>query len=93
MLELGPVEEESHRLVGRRAKDAAEVIVAVGELGQVIGEEALLAGMPADRVFMAKDAAAAVAMLEEIIQTNDVVLVKGSRGIQLDRVVAALGRA
>jgi UDP-N-acetylmuramoyl-tripeptide--D-alanyl-D-alanine ligase len=93
MLELGPVEEQSHRLVGRRAKDAAEVIVAVGDLGQIIGEEALHAGMASDRVFMARDAAEAVELLEEIIQSNDVVLVKGSRGIQLERVVAALGRA
>lgn len=93
MLELGPVEEQSHRMVGRRAKDAAEVIVAVGDLGRLIGEEALQAGMPADRVFMAEDADEAVSLLEEIIQVEDVVLVKGSRGVQLDRVVTALGRA
>jgi UDP-N-acetylmuramoyl-tripeptide--D-alanyl-D-alanine ligase len=93
MLELGPVEEQSHRLVGRRAKDAAEVIVAVGQLGQIIGKEALLAGMPNECVFMAEDADEAVALLEEIIESNDVVLVKGSRGVQLDRVVTALGRA
>jgi len=93
MLELGPVEEQSHRMVGRRAKDAAEIIVAVGELGRLIGEGALLAGMAADRVFIVKDAAEAVELLEDIIQSDDVVLVKGSRGVQLDRVVAALGRA
>ncbi len=93
MLELGPVEEQSHRLVGRRAKDAAHLIVAVGELGRLIGEEALLAGMPADRVYLAKNADEAIVLLEEIIQDDDVVLVKGSRGVQLDRVVTALGRA
>jgi len=93
MLELGPVEEQSHRMVGRRAIDAAEIIVAVGELGRLIGEEALLAGMAADHVFLAKDAAEAVELLEDIIQSDDVVLVKGSRGVHLDRVVTALGRA
>jgi UDP-N-acetylmuramoyl-tripeptide--D-alanyl-D-alanine ligase len=93
MLELGPVEEQSHRMVGRRAKDAADVIVAVGDLGQLIGEEALLVGMPADRVYMAKNAAEAIVLLENIIQSDDIVLVKGSRGVQLDRVVTALGRA
>jgi UDP-N-acetylmuramoyl-tripeptide--D-alanyl-D-alanine ligase len=93
MLELGPVEEQSHRLVGRRAKDVADVIVAVGRLGQLIGEEALSAGMPADRVLMAIDAHQAAALLEEIIESNDVILVKGSRGVQLDSVVTALGRA
>ena len=93
MLELGPVEEQSHRMVGRRAIDAAEVIVAVGELGRLICEEALLAGMAADHVYLAKDAAEAVELLEDIIQSDDVILVKGSRGVHLDRIVTALGRA
>jgi UDP-N-acetylmuramoyl-tripeptide--D-alanyl-D-alanine ligase len=93
MLELGPVEEESHRMVGRRAKDTAEVIVAVGALGQLIGEEALEAGMPADHVFITEDAEEAAFVLKGIIQSNDVILVKGSRGIRLDKVVADLGQA
>ncbi|MGD2077487.1 MAG: UDP-N-acetylmuramoyl-tripeptide--D-alanyl-D-alanine ligase [Chloroflexota bacterium] len=93
MLELGPVEEESHRMVGRRAKDTAEVIVAVGALGQLIGEEALEAGMPADHVFITEDAEEAASVLKGIIQSNDVILVKGSRGIRLDKVVADLGQA
>ena len=92
MLELGPAEERSHRLVGRRAKDVANVLVSVGELGQLIGEEALQAGMQPDQVFLAIDADEAISLLEEIIQTGDVILIKGSRGIQLDRVVMALER-
>jgi UDP-N-acetylmuramoyl-tripeptide--D-alanyl-D-alanine ligase len=91
MLELGPVAEQSHRLVGRRAKDAADVIVAVGDLGQLIGEEALLAGMPRGNVYLVKGAEEAVDLLERIVQSNDVILVKGSRGIHLDQLVAALG--
>jgi UDP-N-acetylmuramoyl-tripeptide--D-alanyl-D-alanine ligase len=92
MLELGPAEDMSHRLVGRRAKGVANVLVSVGDLGRLIGEEALLAGMQPDRVFFATDADEAISLLDGIIHSGDVILVKASRGIQLDRVVMALGQ-
>jgi UDP-N-acetylmuramoyl-tripeptide--D-alanyl-D-alanine ligase len=92
MLELGYMEEASHRLVGRRAVEVADILVAVGRLGRIIGEEALAVGMPADRVFMMEDAVMAVPLLEEVIQEKDVILIKGSLGMHMDRIVAALGR-
>lgn len=92
MLELGYMAEASHRLVGRRAVEVADVFVAVGQLGRIIGEEALKVGMAADRVLMVDDAVTAVPILEEIIQEKDVILVKGSLGMRMDRIVAALGR-
>jgi UDP-N-acetylmuramoyl-tripeptide--D-alanyl-D-alanine ligase len=92
MLELGQAEAESHRLVGRRAADVAEILVTVGSRGRLIGEEALSVGMPADHVLFAEDANVAVPLLEEIIKENDVILVKGSLGMRMDRIVAALGK-
>ena len=92
MLELGHMEEAAHRLVGRRAMDVAQILVTVGKRGRIIGEEARLVGMPADRVFMVDDAEAAAPLLETIIEDGDVILVKGSLGMRLDRIVTALGR-
>ncbi|MFZ0545397.1 MAG: UDP-N-acetylmuramoyl-tripeptide--D-alanyl-D-alanine ligase [Candidatus Promineifilaceae bacterium] len=92
MLELGPVEEASHRLVGRRAREVADTLVAVGSLGRIIGEEAIHAGLAADQVFLAEDTAEAVTILEKIIEPSDVILIKGSRGARLDRIVASLGQ-
>jgi UDP-N-acetylmuramoyl-tripeptide--D-alanyl-D-alanine ligase len=92
MLELGPVEDASHRLVGRRAREVAHIVVAVGPLGRIIGEEAVRAGLPANRVFITEDTAQAVTVLEDIIETADVILVKGSRGARLDQIVAQLGQ-
>ncbi len=92
MLELGRAEKQSHRVVGRRAADVADVIIAVGERARVIGAEALALGMATDRVHLVDEALAAVPILEGIIQTGDVVLVKGSLGMRMDRIVAALGR-
>ncbi len=92
MLELGQMEEESHRLIGRRAADVAQILIAVGPRSRLLGEEALQVGMPADRVIMVDDAVTAVPILEKIIQEKDIILVKGSYGMRMDRIVAALGR-
>lgn len=92
MLELGPAEERSHRLVGKRVKGVAHILVAVGERGRLIAEEALRDGMAKERVYSVDRARDAVPLLEEIIETDDVILVKGSRAVELDQVVAALSR-
>ena len=92
MLELGRAEKQAHRVVGRRAADVADLVIAVGQRARVIGAEALALGMATDRVPLVDDAPAAVPILEGIIQAGDVVLVKGSLGMRMDRIVAALGR-
>ncbi len=92
MLELGPAEERSHRLVGRRVKGVAHILVTVGARGKLIAEEALLDGMPASRVFSVGRAVEAIEVLEGLIDAGDVILVKGSRAVELDQVVAALSR-
>lgn len=92
MLELGPAEEQSHRLVGRRVKGVAHILVTVGSRARLIAEEALLDGMAADRVFAVDDATEAIERLEAMIEAQDVVLVKGSRDVALDEVVATLTR-
>lgn len=93
MLELGPVEESSHRIVGRRARAVAHILMTIGPLGRLIAEEAISVGMPAEKVFIMSDADAAVPELERIIEPDDFILVKGSRGVNMDRIVNALGRA
>lgn len=90
MLELGSAEIDSHRMIGIRASEIADVLVAVGSLGHIAGEEALAVGMSAEQVYLAETATDAVPILFEIIQPDDVILVKGSRGGRLDRIVAAL---
>jgi UDP-N-acetylmuramoyl-tripeptide--D-alanyl-D-alanine ligase len=92
MLELGYMEEEGHRIVGRRAADVAQLLVTVGPRAYWIGEEALTVGMNPQRVFMVESTEEAIPLLEGLIEANDFVLVKGSLGMRMDRIVAALGR-
>ena len=91
MLELGAYQEEGHRKVGRRAAEVVEKLVAVGELGALIGQEAIAVGMPEDDVYFADDNAEAVRILSELVEPGDLVLIKGSRGMRMDEIVAELG--
>ncbi|MCA9926928.1 MAG: UDP-N-acetylmuramoyl-tripeptide--D-alanyl-D-alanine ligase [Anaerolineales bacterium] len=92
MLELGHVEEASHRLIGRRAADVAHTIITVGWRARWIAEEALTIGTPKDRVFMVDDAKTAVPLLTDLIRTKDVILVKGSYGMRMDQIINEIGR-
>ena len=92
MLELGHMEEVSHRLVGRRAADVADVLVAVGQRGRIIGEEALAVGMRPTHVHFVETTPQAIPVVEGLIEANDTVLIKGSLGMQMSQIVAALGR-
>ena len=90
MLELGSDEERLHREIGDRAARAADAIVAVGPRGRWIGEGARAAG--ATRVLDADDAGEAASVLERELApgAGDLVLLKASRGIGLDRAVDVL---
>jgi UDP-N-acetylmuramoyl-tripeptide--D-alanyl-D-alanine ligase len=90
MLELGEFEEEGHRKVGRRAVDVVSVLITVGPRGRIIGQEALTCGMVERDVFTVEDNAQAVAHLRQILGQDDIVLVKGSRGMKMEEIVAAL---
>jgi UDP-N-acetylmuramoyl-tripeptide--D-alanyl-D-alanine ligase len=90
MLELGPDEERLHREVGIRAAGVLDGLVAVGELGRWIADAARSRGLA--RVAVAPDADAAVAIVDRELAPGpgDLLLVKGSRGAALDRLVEAL---
>ncbi len=90
MYELGALEEEGHRLVGRRARDAANLLVTVGPLGQVMGQEALGAGMDPDAVHVVGTKEEAIDLLRNLVGEGDLILVKGSRGLIMEEIVAAL---
>ena len=90
MLELGDFEAEGHEKVGVRAAAVVDHLVAVGRLGRSIGEAALQAGLSEAQVHFAADNAAAIEILRRIIEPGDMVLVKGSRALQMEEIVAAL---
>ena len=88
MYELGKYEEQSHREVGNEAAvQHVDYLIAVGQLGALIGESAQMAGC---RVDFAKDNAEASSLLRQYIKIGDAVLVKGSRGMKMEQIVQSL---
>jgi UDP-N-acetylmuramoyl-tripeptide--D-alanyl-D-alanine ligase len=90
MRELGDYEHEGHQKVGMRALEVADVLVTVGSLGRIIGDTAARWGMPADAVHSLGDNDEVVRLLKEMVRGDDVVLVKGSRALQMEEIVNAL---
>ncbi|HXA55240.1 MAG TPA: UDP-N-acetylmuramoyl-tripeptide--D-alanyl-D-alanine ligase [Solirubrobacteraceae bacterium] len=88
MLELGAGERRLHREIGAYARArGVDVLLTVGPLaGEMRGEEEGGDGS----AYSVPDAAAAAALLGELLRAGDVVLVKGSRGVGLERVAQAL---
>ena len=88
MLELGPASEEEHRRVGRLCVEKGiEWLVALGGWAALAAEEAAAAGVRSDIVEHPDEA---VDLLAAELVSSDVVLVKASRGMALERVVKGL---
>ncbi|HTX92023.1 MAG TPA: UDP-N-acetylmuramoyl-tripeptide--D-alanyl-D-alanine ligase [Anaerolineales bacterium] len=90
MLELGPYEKQGHELVGIRVAEVAETLVTVGTLGHLIAAAARRAGMQSGKINEFEATDEAIEHLRRSLTDKDVVLVKGSHGIRMDRIVAAL---
>lgn len=91
MLELGPLAPELHHEIGvEAAKSGIDLLVLVGELTRATAAGALGEGLAAHRVLHVADTDEAIADVPRVLETGDVVLVKGSRRTGLDRLVQAL---
>ena len=89
MLELGRVEGALHREAGKRAATAGvQVLFAIGPLSRGAAEAARRAGVA--EVHQYTDSAEAAESIPEFLHAGDFVVVKGSRGMKLERVVQAL---
>ncbi len=90
MLELGGDELKFHREVGRAIPRNVQVVVAVGDRSGAVLEGAREAGFDSSMLHHFGEASEAAEFLATFIGTGDLVLLKASRGIGLDRVVTIL---
>lgn len=90
MLELGPTENELHREVGGYiTADKLDRLFTYGDLGAKIAEGAA-EHLDQENIYAYTDKAELISGLLSILHPNDVVLVKGSRGMRLEEVVESV---
>jgi UDP-N-acetylmuramoyl-tripeptide--D-alanyl-D-alanine ligase len=90
MRELGDYTDEGHRLVGRRAADVVDLLVTVGELGAAIAAEAQGVRFNPAALHITHAADETVAVLRSLLRADDLVLVKGSRAVGMESIVAEI---
>ena len=92
MRELGTFTTEGHKQVGAHAAGVTDLLVTVGGLGRIIADEARRAGLSSQAVYATDDFETAVQILKGLAQPQDLLLVKGSRAVGMDRIVAEISR-
>jgi UDP-N-acetylmuramoyl-tripeptide--D-alanyl-D-alanine ligase len=92
MRELGAESRAAHEEIGRMAVEAdVDRLVCVGPESRATAEAAKKAGLGAEAVTWVAEAAEAAALAPAMVDDGDVVLVKGSRAIGMERVAEAIG--
>lgn len=90
MAELGPYTEKGHEEVGEYASRTADVLVTVGEKGKMIAQAAREYHMLSDRIYEFNSAEEAGRFLQERIEQGDLILVKGSQSVRMEKIVKEL---
>jgi UDP-N-acetylmuramoyl-tripeptide--D-alanyl-D-alanine ligase len=90
MLELGQYEQEGHEQVGLRAAQIVNQLITVGSRARMIASSAKSAGLAGQRIKQVENADQAIQILQSQLSKNDVVLVKGSRSMHMEKIVGAL---
>ncbi len=91
MYELGAETVTGHRSVGEcAAAMQVDYLCTVGSLAREIAIGARAAGLSDVKIGIFSDNQAAIAFMRELIQSGDVILVKGSRGARMEQIVASL---
>ena len=90
MYELGPYERQGHQQVGRHAVQCCDILIAVGDRSKIIAEAALQAGMDPQQIHWQPTVQEAIQLLRSTVAEKDVLLIKGSHGLRMDRITWAL---
>ncbi len=88
MLELGSAAPQAHAEAGRRAAAAdVDLLVAVGSHAPELARAAEASGLAAEKIETGPDTDAAWSILQRRLLPGDLVLLKASRGVGLERLV------
>ncbi|HPL95278.1 MAG TPA: UDP-N-acetylmuramoyl-tripeptide--D-alanyl-D-alanine ligase [bacterium] len=91
MLELGSLTESAHEEVGEWVKQfKVDILVTVGEKSKDTAKIAEINGLSREKVLSFNNSIEAGKFLQNEIMTGDVILVKGSQGMRMEKIVKEL---
>lgn len=87
MLEIGKFTTFAHKAVGERAAKTADIFITVGPRATFAAEGAIASGMNKSSIFNFSTSREAANFLKPLIQEGDLILIKGSQAMRMERVV------
>jgi UDP-N-acetylmuramoyl-tripeptide--D-alanyl-D-alanine ligase len=87
MLELGMYSSAEHKKAGEHAAQVVEILITVGIRSRGIAEGALSSGMSEENIFQFDKPREAGKHLQSLLLSGDVVLIKGSQGVRMEKTV------
>ena len=90
MLELGPYEQQGHEMVGLRAAQVVNILITLGTRAHIYAEAARRAGIKSAHILEFETTGPIIEWLTKNLTKDDTVLIKGSHGLRMDNITAAL---
>lgn len=87
MLEIGKYSIEAHERIGRMAGGFLDILFTVGPRAKFIAESARKTGMKRNKIYSFDTADDSKKEVQNLIKKGDLVLIKGSHAMELDKVV------
>lgn len=87
MLEIGKYAPEAHESIGRQIPKVFDILVTVGNGAKFIASAALKKGMPKKNVLSFDTADEAKLEVQKLMKKGDLILIKASHAIRLDKVI------
>jgi len=87
MIGIGKYTEHAHRIVGEACSKFLDMLFCVGPRAKFIADEAITRGLPSERVFEFDSAQEAGMIVQKLMRKGDLILVKGSREMQMEKVI------
>ena len=91
MLELGEFATEAHQQLGQKVSELSiDFLLTLGEEAAALVESAIRHKFPLERTKVVESHSEAASILREMVRDGDWILVKGSRGMAMEKIVEAL---
>ena len=87
MLEIGKYTPEAHERIGRKAAEVVDLLFAVGERAKFISKGARERDIANEKIFEFHTSDETKRPLQEIIEQGDIILIKGSRAMKMEKIV------